>query len=239
MTDLDQITPALIAFQTAMPVVGKAQTADTGTYKYSYASLADVMATATPLLQQHNLAFVVMPRATDKGYEVVGRVIHTSGQYLEGALPLHGNKPQDIGSALSYARRYLAGCLLGIVTDDDPDGRMTQPAPARTRAWDGPTTVELLNQIDADAQRAGVTYEQATVNLRRDLGNIGVDGLDALDPWMVKPFADKVHAHANKVVAEREAAGATEKPGAEDKPAAEQPKATAAGEPGDPWGPPA
>lgn len=201
---------ALVAVQAALPVVQKSKTATVptrtgGSYSYTYADLADVTAAAMPLLTANGLAFTCLGRAGEKGYELVGTLLHVSGEKIEGSLPLHGNDAQAIGGAITYMRRYLLGCMIGIVTDDDADGRAAQ-GHAQTRQWDGPTTAQLLNQIDADATRAGVTYEQATEKLRRDLGGIDIDALEALDPWRVAPFAEAVHAHADKVVAEREAA---------------------------------
>ena len=195
---------ALIAVQTELPWVAKTKTADMGNYSYTYADLGDVTAAAFPLLTKHGLAFSCCPRITEKGgYEIVGVLLHDSGETREGALPLHGNDPQKLGGSITYMRRYLLGSMLGIVTDDDADARQAMGA-SQTRAWDGPSTADLLASIDADAARAGVTYEVATEKLRRDLG-CGLDDLDAVDPWLVAPFAESVRAHADKVVAEREA----------------------------------
>lgn len=202
---------ALIAVQTELPWVAKTKTADMGNYSYTYADLADVTAAAFPLLTKHGLAFSCCPRITEKGgYEIVGVLLHDSGETREGALPLHGNDPQKLGGSITYMRRYLLGSMLGIVTDDDADARQAMGA-SQTRTWDGPSTADLLASIDADAARAGVTYEVATEKLRRDLG-CGLDDLDTVDPWLVAPFAESVKAHADKVVAEREAA-AEETPG--------------------------
>lgn len=201
---------ALIAVQAELPWVAKTKTADMGNYSYTYADLGDVTAAAIPLLTKNGLAFSCCPRVTEKGgYEVVGVLLHESGETREGALPLHGNDPQKLGGSITYMRRYLLGCMLGIVTDDDADGRQAIGS-TPTRAWDGPSTADLLNQIDADATRAGVTYEQATAKLRDGLGGITVDDLDTIDPWRIAPFAEVVKAHADKVVAEREAAAAAE-----------------------------
>lgn len=73
-------------------------------------------------------------------------------------------------------------------------------------AWTGPSTAELLAQIDADAARAGVTYEQAT---RRFLSDNDIDGLAALDrlpPWTIAPLAAAVKKRADEVVAEQQRA---------------------------------
>lgn len=236
----DQIAAALVAVQAAMPTVHKGKTATVpmksgGSYSYKYADLSDVSAAILPLLVAHGIAWSCVPREGSRGYELAGTLLHTSGQSLSGALPLHGNDPQQLGSAITYARRYLLGCLTGIVTDDDTDAGPAKGA-SQTRGWDGPSTAALLNQIDADGQRAGVTYEQAVAKLMARAG-VDIDGLEALDPWMVAPFAEAVKKHADKLEAEAAAA---------DKAAAERAAAGApSGEtadpaaPDDPWGKPA
>lgn len=128
-----KIAEALSAFQAEMPVVAKNKKAEVptkagGKYTYTYASLADVCEVAMPLLHKHGLSFSACPRRAEHGYEIVGLLLHTSGEVLHGALPLHGNQPQEIGSALTYARRYLLGCMTGLVTDDDDDGAIAQTA---------------------------------------------------------------------------------------------------------------
>lgn len=201
---------ALIEVQKSLPLVQKTKTATVptksgGSYSYTYADLADVTAAAMPLLTQNGLAFMCRPRAAERGYELVGVLMHESGEEVEGALPLHGNDPQQMGGGITYMRRYLLGSMLGIVTDDDVDGRQAVGA-ARTQQWDGPSTPDLLNQIDADAQRAGVTYEVATARFRENAGNLSLEDLDTLDPWRLTELAAAVHRRADQVEAERTAA---------------------------------
>lgn len=212
---------ALIQVQKALPMVQKTKTANVpmkggGSYSYSYADLADVTAAALPLLTANGLAFMCAPRMNDKGgYELAGVLMHESGEERTGALPLHGNDPQQIGGAITYHRRYLLGSMLGIVTDDDADGRQAMGA-SRTQTWDGPSTAELLNAIDADAQRAGVDYDAATRKFREARG-LSLDDLDSLDPWLLTDLAAAVKKRADEVVAEQAAkvppSGEAERPG--------------------------
>lgn len=120
--DLDQIGAALAAFQAEMPTVPKAHTANVrsekGSYSYTYAGLADVTEAAMPLLAKHGLSFVTLPGPN----VLTGMLLHKSGQSLTATLPIHGSNPQQIGSSLTYMRRYLMGCMTGVVTDDDDDG---------------------------------------------------------------------------------------------------------------------
>lgn len=138
MNETPKLAAALVAFQADMPAVHKSKTANVamkggGSFRYSYADLADVTKEAMPILTHHGLAFLTRPYRTEGGdYELHGVLIHTSGESLSGSLPIMGRTAQEIGSSLTYNRRYLLGCLTGIVTDVDDDGAS---APAkRTRA---------------------------------------------------------------------------------------------------------
>jgi hypothetical protein len=211
------LVAALVAIQKALPTVGKTQTAEVptkagGKYTYTYATLGDVTDAALPLLSAHQIAWVCWPRQAANGYELVGELLHVSGESRSGALPLHGNDPQVIGGAMTYFRRYLLGSMLGIVTDDDPDARATRGGAPRTQQWDGPSTMELLAQIDADAAVVGVSYEDVTASLRATTGWT-LEQLDAREPWELADYAEKVHVRAEAVRIEqaREAAytGAT------------------------------
>ena len=131
-----ELATALAAFQAEMPIVAKSKTAKVptkagGSYSYTYADLADVTEVAMPLLAKHGLSFSCQPRQTERGYELAGALLHSSGEREEGALPIAGNTPQEMGSSLTYMRRYLLGCMTGIVTDNDDDGTLAQAAAKR------------------------------------------------------------------------------------------------------------
>jgi hypothetical protein len=122
------LAEALVELQKELPTVPKGKTAKVKTktgadFSYAYADLADVTAAVTPLLTKHGLSFTCLPRRCEDGvYELVGVLMHVGGDSIDGALPIRGGDPQAIGSAITYARRYLLGCLTGVVTDDDDDG---------------------------------------------------------------------------------------------------------------------
>lgn len=131
---LGEIAKALAALQAEMPVVPKGQRATVetkggGSYTYTYASLHDVTKVMYPLLAKHGLAFTCGPEVRSDGTGTInGTLIHTSGESVTSSLPLFGRSAQEIGSSLTYARRYLLGCLTGVVTDDDEDGTLAQAA---------------------------------------------------------------------------------------------------------------
>lgn len=156
---MENLAKALVAFQKDLPKVGKDKTATVptktgGQYKYTYADLASLTLTIMPLLTKNGLSFYAAPRATENGYELAGVLMHTSGESVEGALPIYGRQPQEIGSAITYARRYLLGCLTGVVTEDDDDGqaatKSTRTKAAAPKDWDSVAdTAESLTDLDA------------------------------------------------------------------------------------------
>lgn len=168
------LAAALAAFQAQMPAVHKGKTAvvktrQGGEYRYSYADLADVTRAAMPLLARHGLSFTAYPRRTDKGdYELFGSLVHTTllagvedKNAPTGSLPLYGNTAQELGSSITYARRYLLGCLTGIVTDDDEDGNVAQTAP---RASYDPAAEQAEQEQRAQEERRRRYQEQISAN---------------------------------------------------------------------------
>lgn len=161
-TTHEDIAHALVAFQGEMKTVGKDKV--NPHFKSRYADIASITEDIMPTLTKHGLSFSCMPRSADNGYEIVGVLLHESGERLEGSLPLFGNDAQKIGSSITYARRYLLGCLTGVVTGDeaDDDGNMASTTNERARretvsraaAVPQRNTEEILAEILATTTRA-------------------------------------------------------------------------------------
>jgi hypothetical protein len=87
-------------------------------FKSKYADLAAIWDAARKPLSANGLSV-----AQTIGEGVLHtRLLHTSGQWIasEHPLPMSG-RPQEIGSALTYARRYSLSALIGIAADEDDD----------------------------------------------------------------------------------------------------------------------
>lgn len=175
--DLDELATALACFQAEMPIVTKTRTAKVsmkggGSYSYTYADLADVTAQSAPILAKYGLAFATYPQQTESGAVLVGMLLHKSGQHLEGSLPIRGNTPQELGGWLTYGRRYLLGCLTGIVTEDDVDGSPSQPRTPATQSGVSPTRkmgrAPKADEGVSDAQlkKMGATMREAGLTER-------------------------------------------------------------------------
>jgi hypothetical protein len=185
-----ELATALAAFQAEMPVIPKNQKAKVptkagGSYEYTYAGLPDVSAVVMPLLTKHGLAFSVCPRVIDGAGEVVGILLHSSGETLEASLPLFGRQAQEIGSALTYARRYLLGCMTGVVTDDDDDGSVAQAA----KRTEPPMQAKTRAHMFALFAQKGVPDDQQLA------------GINAITHGGYTSRGDLTEAHAQQVIA--------------------------------------
>lgn len=124
---------ALAAAQAEFVVVKKGKTAKAGAnYSFAYATMADYADTIYPILAANGLSFSCIPQwVSDKGFHLVGRLAHSSGQFIDGMLPLSGMKPQEIGASISYARRQLFTALTGATADDETSAEKKQAETAK------------------------------------------------------------------------------------------------------------
>ena len=141
-----QLTKALSAVQGALPVIDKSKTAEVqtknnGKYTYKYADLSDICEKLYPLLAEHELAWTTQPTLNDGGrFVLLYSLRHAAGESIDGIypLPILDGRPQDTGSAITYARRYALCSVVGIVPDEDDDGQGAEQA---LPAWPGSTPV--------------------------------------------------------------------------------------------------
>jgi hypothetical protein len=146
--NIDQLMTALAKARAAFPTITRTKTvqvrSERGAYAFAYAPLEDILAAVCPPLSAEGLVLVgSLDHAPDGAVLVTTRLAHASGQWVESAINVgrHG-KLQELGSAITYGRRYGISTLLGIQTDDDDDANAAdgntiltpQPATASTTA---------------------------------------------------------------------------------------------------------
>jgi hypothetical protein len=135
---IGELAKALSTAQAKFEAVGKDKTAKiTGekAYSYSYADLASVLAAVRKPLSENGLAIVQVITWGDGHSWLVTKLLHSSGQYIESTYPLREyTRPQEMGSALTYARRYSLTALLGIAAEEDDDGASAQAGAPRDEA---------------------------------------------------------------------------------------------------------
>lgn len=146
MTETTSLAAALAAFQAELPRIGKGAEGQVGNQRYKYADLADVSAAVLPLLGRFGLSFSTKPTLNDNGAFVLEYVLRhsPSGDCDGGSYPLPTGKPQDVGSAITYARRYALSAITGVAPDADDDGASAPDVPdVREPHWD-PVEQEVL-----------------------------------------------------------------------------------------------
>ncbi|HSH45085.1 MAG TPA: ERF family protein [Longimicrobiales bacterium] len=145
---------ALMAFQAACPPVIQSAKAD----RYTYAPLNEVVRTIRPHLAEHGLSYTHDSRVVESEIEVTCTLRHVHGATRTATFrgPADGsgkkNPLQAVGSARSYGRRYTLMDVLGLVTEDDDDGRAAGAAPAVT-ADQADELDSLADEVGADKAR--------------------------------------------------------------------------------------
>ena len=130
------LNEALVALQGDLPRVGMDRQANTPTFSYKYAGLPDVTDALMPTLSKHGLAFTARPTIDGDRFVLAYALRHTGGEELAGVYPLPDPAratPQQVGSAITYARRYCLLAVTGLAPDPDDDGQAANHAPAGGR----------------------------------------------------------------------------------------------------------
>ncbi len=129
---IHEIATALAKAQAAFAPIKKSRTATVqsqrGSYRYHYADLDATLAALTPALNANGIALVQGANTDGDAVVVETWLIHSSGQWIADSLCMvpRDNSPQSIGSAITYARRYLVSALCGVASEEDDDGESAQ-----------------------------------------------------------------------------------------------------------------
>ena len=102
-------------------------------FRSKYADLVSVWDAVRDALHNNGLAVIQLSDIDASGVPVLlTRIIHESGEHIEGRYPIickDPNDPQKMLAAVTYARRGMLSSALGVTSDDD-DGNSAASAPA-------------------------------------------------------------------------------------------------------------
>lgn len=103
---------------------------DKNGYNYKYTDLDTVISTVKPVLAKYNLGFMQALTTLENGKSAITtRIFSASGEWIEDTMNLpdvslaKGNAAQNLGAAITYMKRYTLCAMLGISSDEDPDGK--------------------------------------------------------------------------------------------------------------------
>lgn len=129
MKQSESITKLLESFtkaQADFPTLPK----DKNGYNYRYTDLDTVISTVRPILAKYNLGFMQALTTLESGkWAISTRIFNNAGEWIEDTTTLpdvslaKGNAAQNVGAAITYMKRYTLCAMLGISSDEDPDGK--------------------------------------------------------------------------------------------------------------------
>ena len=133
------------------------ETAQAGKKTYKYLNLATILKTIKPVFEKHGLAFSqrVTFDNTGEARQVIGTVetiiFDDKEQMVACSYPFFvTGDPQQVGSAITYARRYSLYAVLGIFPDKDDDGAYAkQRYDTADRPISAEQYAELVKAMDA------------------------------------------------------------------------------------------
>lgn len=120
-TKSENLVSALIKAHKDMPDLIK--DASNPHFKSTFSSLPNVIETVTDSLHKHGLVVFQIGEVDEGGRAVLTTVLkHTSGESISSSLPLRAanpDNPQQLGSSITYMRRYGLLAILNLAADDD------------------------------------------------------------------------------------------------------------------------
>jgi hypothetical protein len=169
--------------------VVKSKTADTGKYKYDYATLEQVLDAVKAACSAHDL--VVSQEVTGDGdkFELCTTLLHTTGvvKFEPLVLPLPRDA-QALGSAATYARRYSLVAIFAIAVEDD-DGQEATRQARNAQQYDGNRTAHelairaILGGVGPDERK--VLVDAFKVEHRMTLADLPEHRHSAALDWLV------------------------------------------------------
>lgn len=192
-------------------------------FKSKYADLDEVINTIRPALEKCGLAFIQNPIHEDGKVGVYTLLIHKSGEFIQFdpvMIPLQKATPHQVGSALTYAKRYSLSSALGIATEEDTDGneinnhnnqsiknkQVKQETPGERKA-------KGIKAMYDEVKRKNLTEDEYKAILKAETGKTDPKGLDleqiiALYKFLKNHTSDELKETARAYMEQQKAAGA-------------------------------
>lgn len=165
-----------------------------GTGNYGkYLTLAAIVEATTEPLASNGLAIVQEASIDERGVCIETWLVHESGstmQFSPLVMPVGDKRPQAVGSAITYGRRYALAAVCGLAPDDD-DGQAAQDSTKPQQQK--PATIEQKPQ---DARKPA---QQGNVPTDSELAILGT----WQNPQHAQEWAVKVGACRNEFEAKQ------------------------------------
>ncbi|MEU4576651.1 ERF family protein [Nonomuraea sp. NPDC023979] len=215
---------ALLILQADPPVLEKNKQGQVGNQKTRYADLVQVNAVVLSRLNELGCVYTTKPtlRADDPKFVLQYSLKHVaSGTENSGEYPLKlSENPMQMGSAITYARRYVLLAITGIAAEDEDDdgqaahGRTAQRAHRQTPTTHGhsvpaPTAQRARQQsvpptgsaiTEAQQQKLGALMREHGITDRASALALVNEVLQRPDDNQVTSRAELTRAEASQVI---------------------------------------
>lgn len=156
-------------------------------FKSKYADLSSVIDASRAPLSANGLSVVQTMQFTERGMVLRTTLMHASGQFISSEYPLPATqRPHEMGSALTYARRYSFAALICNSADEDDDGNGAMAAkPKKDNISTGIIHETLPEDIvpvtDEEILKKDPSVQTLTVDAQRPVFALLSDELNACE----------------------------------------------------------
>lgn len=210
MRNYPNIYGALIKFQSICPIIKtsaevEVQTLKGGKYKFKYAELSEMIRATQEARKEANIGYY--QTIDEEKSLLITYLVATDGSSIRSSIPFpdyiqkaagaRSATSQEIGSQVSYFKRYGLALALGLVSDEDDDANLADGNNmARKPAQSKPTTPLTLLQIKKILSEEGVKADGEALEF---LAGIGVEIQDFnLSELELKNILTKLLIHKNE-----------------------------------------
>lgn len=153
---IDKLAAAFCKAQGALEPAKKEST--NPHFRSKYADLASVTTAVQKPLSDNGLSIIQFGRIRDGARELFTMLLHSSGQWIGGPLPLNPSKddPQALKAAITYMRRAGIESITGLATEDDDGHGATHASPSNQ----SPSLSQIATQRDATKSQHAISEAQ-------------------------------------------------------------------------------
>jgi len=162
-----QFDTAMASFQARCPIIEKNETAGSGNFTYSYASLDHIVRLIKELLAENGFSYTFDTKKTDKSLTTYCKVKHKDGHMEVSTFEItidttaKMNISQKDGAANTYGKRYAFCNAFGILSgDEDTDAQLEtggDDSPKRLYTGNGNVTSKQAGYIKNLLKKKGYT----------------------------------------------------------------------------------
>lgn len=157
-------------------------------FKSNYADLTSVWRACRKSLTDNGLSVVQTTDLRDDKITVVTTLIHSSGEWMKGCLPLvlTKNDPQTMGSALTYARRYALAAIVGVCKEGEDDD--AEQATTRKETINDDQIKQLIKTIGTDTEAKDIILKRFNAKAFSDIPK---DNFATMMTWLESRTKEK------------------------------------------------